>query len=309
MTEPALMFRAGAAKYRDLIFLMGYWGPPDALQAPTMATVFDEEQVEDDTQGWGLDQHDYVFVDVVVHQNSDWERPAFCALSNDGVVFLDLDEDTYENIPSQSHGPLERIASIDGTLYAIGALGQVYRRDKKGSWTHFDKGLLEAATTKNPSNLSSICGVDGQFCVTDKSRGEIHWKNSEKDPWFLLKKHSGERLHACIADGSAIWVVGSNGLLLHGDGRGLKAIDLDDDLEFVDACLHEGILWLCTDTELYTFADGNLNQVDTGLNPALRNAHRLQSIEGVLWSFGLDDVARLENGVWQRFFCPACADF
>jgi len=309
MNEPALMFRAGAAKYRDLVFLMGYWGPPDELQAPTMATVFDEEQIEDDTQGWGLDQHDHVFVDVVAHQQADWDRPAFCALSDDGVVFLDLDEDTYEEIPCDAHGTLNRIASIDGSLYAIGVLGQVYRRDDKGVWSHIDQGLLETATTKNPLNLSSICGADGHLFVTDTARGEVHWKSSAKSAWARLHKADGQSIQACVSDGeNGIWVVGSGGLLLHGNGNGLKAIDLDDDLDFMDACMHDGVLCLCTQTELYTFSDGNLSQVETKLAPPLRNTHRLQSIEGALWSFGLDDVARLENGEWQRFFCPACAD-
>lgn len=309
MNEPALMFRAGAAKYRDLVFLMGYWGPPDELQAPTMATVFDEEQIEDDTQGWGLDQHDHVFVDVVSHQDAEWDRPAFCALSHDGIVFLDLDEDTYEEIPCESHGVMNRIASIDGQLYAIGVLGQVYRRDGKGVWTHFDQGLLEASTTKNPLNLSTICGVDGDLFVGDATRGEVHWRNNAKSAWSLLHKQAGQQIQACVADGEkGIWVVGSGGLLMHGNGKGLKAIDLDDDLDFVDACVHDGILWICTETEIYTYSNDTLSQVETGLKPALRNCHRLQSVEGALWSFGLDDVARLENGTWTRFFCPACAD-
>jgi len=49
--------------------------------------------------------------------------------------------------------------------------------------------------------------------------------------------------------------------------------------------------------------------VDTGLSPPLRSTRRLQSVEGALWSFGPDDLARRADGKWTRIPCPAAAPF
>ncbi|NKC52284.1 hypothetical protein HED63_26700 [Ochrobactrum cytisi] len=108
-----------------------------------------------------------------------------------------------------------------------------------------------------------------------------------------------------------IWICGRNGTLLKGNAaNGFTLVgDPDCNEEFLSVALFEGKVWLSSATSLYTWSSNRLRKVYTGVFPNIRSANRLQVVDGVLWSFGYDDVLRYDGSTWKRFVCPGTEPF
>lgn len=307
-------FRSGYAKYRDLAMLVGYAGRVDPFEPPTKVIVLDEPATAGNV--WGLENSEHVFMDVSKFRTGDMPRAVFVCLSEEGIVWFQNENGTIEDIAdaglwketSKKYGYLDRIAQMGDHLFAWGFSGQVYRRAESNTWENFGEGLLDP----NAENFSTsdIClATDGSFyaVTTLGPKGRILTRREETS-WVEIENPTKEWLYCTVADkDGTVWIGGKNGTLSHGNAeKGFVNLSGEDDNDtFYSIALFEGLVWLCTNTEIYIYDGEKISAVDTGLTPPLRSAHRLQAIDGVLWSLGTDDIARYDGKTWQRFICPA----
>ena len=311
-------FRTGATKYRDLAAFLGYWGESDDLDPPTYVVSFDEQRGPTPEAHWGGEDRDHVLIDIVAHRDPAWDRPQFVAVSEEGMVVRMLPGgDVYEDLPgaglrkpgTRKLGYATAIRSLAGRLHVVGLSGQCWREGPEG-WEHWEDGLL--APGPKPADPSDIAlSPGGLFAVADSRFGRLWLRRADEPAWRGVENPAGETLWALAADPSGgLWAVGRNGTVLRiAEDGAVRAVETGDcTAHFVGAAWHEGALWMASAAAIWRLGPaGRVVQVDTGLSPPLRSAGRLQSVEGALWSFGPDDVARLEDGRWTRFWCPVTA--
>jgi hypothetical protein len=311
-------FRCGAAKYRDLALMPAYLGRVDPFEPPTHVIVFDETAPT--AEKWGTDAYEDVYIDVCVFRSEEFERPVFVTASEEGCVLFHAAKEIKEDIPeaglwkqsAKGYGYIGGIRQLGEKLYAFGFSGQVYKRMAPDTWVRFDKGLFEQ--TEDKFDVSDICkSPNGQYyaITTLGKAGRIFVRKDESD-WTDIVNPSGESLKGCVAgDDAEIWICGKNGTLLHGNAEvGFTAIsnpDIND--TFLSVALYAGKVWVATNVSLFVYNGETMEEVDTGLVPPLRSANRLQAVDGVLWSFGYDDIVRFDGAKWERFICPAAKPF
>lgn len=304
-------FRSGYAKYHDLAMLVGFVGRVDPFEPPTKVVVFDEPATAGNV--WGLENSEHVFVDVTTFKTADMPRAVFVCLSEEGIVWFQNEEGTVEDIAeaglwketSENYGSLSRITQIGEYLYAVGYKGQVYRRVKAGTWEHFDQELLDPEDDKLDI-IDLAISSDGIFYAVE-ANGRI-FARREDTVWTPIINPAKEQLRSVTADkDGTVWICGRNGSLLHGNAEQgfVNVSGVDDNAKFLSVALYNDAVWVCIAAKIYTYDGEKITLVETGLTPPLRSANRLQAIDGVLWSFGMDDLVRFDGKVWQRFVCPA----
>ena len=310
-----IRFRSGYAKYSDLAMLLAYVGESDPFDQPTKIIVLDDAKSKVD---WGLENFDDVFVDVCTFRSETMDRPAFVCVTEEGKVWFQLKERIIEDIPgaglskptSLRLGYIGGIRQFGSELYAFGYAGQIYRRTAPDEWDHFDQGLIGIPGDQYDVADMSLSGKTFYAVTRMGGKGRIYSRGDAL--WVPQGNPSGEWLNAIEADqDGTIWICGRNGTLLEGNAaRGFTPVgDPECNEEFLSLALFEGKVWLSSATSLYTWSSNSLRKVYTGLFPNIRSANRLQVVDGVLWSFGYDDVLRYDGDTWKRFVCPGTESF
>ncbi|WP_454688036.1 hypothetical protein [Achromobacter aloeverae] len=292
--------------------LLAYVGDSDPFEPPTKVIVLEDVGTPDGQ--WGLENFQDVFIGICTFQSDDMDHPAFAFVSEEGKVWFHLPSRVEEDIAdaglfkpgSLGLGYLGGIKQLDGDLFAFGFGGQIYRRAAPGKWEHFDAGILGSADDE--FDLTDMCVSGGTFYAVTAlgARGRICARI--QDTWVDQSNPTGEWLNAVAADPSGtVWACGRNGALVQGNAEsGFASVgDPGCDENFLSIAFFNGQVWLCSANAIYTYASGALSKVETGLAPKLLNAHRLQAVGDVLWSFGYDDMARFDGEKWTRFVCPA----
>ena len=65
----------------------------------------------------------------------------------------------------------------------------------------------------------------------------------------------------------------------------------------------QGKIYLASLNGLFVLDDGHISTIKTGLTPEIKG-YRLHANDGVLWSFGVDDLAFFDGNNWQRVIHP-----
>jgi hypothetical protein len=199
---------------------------------------------------------------------------------------------------AEEYGELFRIRSIGGHVYACGQSSQVYRR-AHGRWEHFDRGLLDlrASTLEDiggtgPENLYAvgwgglILRFDGQNWRRVDSPTNQHLSN--------IKIISNEEIYTC----------GNNGVLLRGAGEHWEFVgDPDFKANFWGMEFFNGKLYLAHMEGLLEFDGMHFGAVDFGVERKL-TYYRLHANDGILWSFGINDLFCFDGQRWREVICP-----
>lgn len=231
----------------------------------------------------------------------------FCALSLQGDVhFATASGFTTEKIPEAGTrdglGAVKQIREIEGMLYVCGDQGQVYRREKDG-WVHFDAGLLDRAISASAVDLNSIDGTgpDDLYVVG------FHGRIFHRDPkgWRELDSPTNYHLERvrCVSR-DEVYVCGNNGSFFRGNKDGFRNFSVQGMEEhFWGLECFQGKVYLASLGGLFVFDGTSVSPLDTKLTVKI-GGYRLDARDGVLWSFGVDDLACFDGKSWATLLHP-----
>lgn len=271
-----------------------------------------------------LDPDKYTFSRMFFYKSGQWGRhdlewnvtsvcyfreiDAFCALSVEGDVSIATTKDGYqtEKIPDagvrDGLAAVNQICQIGKRLYVCGDQGQVYRRDDAG-WVHFDDGLLERKISASALCLNSIDGSSEEDLYVVADRGRVfHFDGSR---WTELDSPTNQHLErvCCVTPGE-FYVCGKNGTFFKGSPNGFEDFSVRDVKEyFWDVQYYDNKVYLATLKGLFEFDGSSVNPLKTGLAPEI-GGYRLAAGDGVLWSFGADDLASFDGKAWAQLKHP-----
>lgn len=215
-------------------------------------------------------------------------------------------------------GLMSHLREIGGQLWACGQRGQVYRRFARDDWRHVDQGLfveLDPAKFATPGDYAKAM-ISGPMlnCLDGSSGSDVYavgdagfMAHFDGKAWHRIALNTDEHLQWVRCYGpSEIWVCGYNGTVLKGDAReGFKEMSsVDDNQAWVCLSKFQNKVYLCAEEGLYFFDGKSIQEVKTKLKPELQDAWRVDHADGVLWSFGVKDLARFDGKKWERIHHP-----
>ncbi len=319
---PVATFRTGCAGARHVVGLSGAMDAFSPDEPYSRLYMFNERS----PKLWTFNEHQFVVPALCLWR--DPKQPgtrSFAALGENGVLVM-LGADTrYENIAdgglgragAAGYGYLSGLRQVGEHLYACGYAGQVYKRHDPDDWRHIDDGLLQSVGIGDGGYAAQV--IDGPHeksiyvAGSENTRGYPprvdHW---DGQGWKRqsLPPEAGRLTNILIDSPERIWLVGSKGTLLLGNATdGFRSFGpLGEKKLLLSVALYNGVGYLATNLGLFKFdptkPGGGFVKVRTGLEPELRDANVVQSVDGVLWSLGSKDLARFDGKVWQRFDHP-----
>lgn len=205
----------------------------------------------------------------------------------------------FENhrIETDRRGELLCIREIDNELYICGQSSQVYRHSN-GAWTD----ISPAGTKVGSPTLESLDGLshDNIYAVGEKGH-ILHYDGSR---WSTLDSPTNRPLSRVLCTREdEVYACGNDGLLLVGNRHGWQVIDTQRTVNFWDMVLYNGHLYLAHVHGLVRYDGQDFVDVDTGIDPA-PGAHKLDVGDGLLYSFGVDDLLKFDGKRWERLICP-----
>jgi len=235
------------------------------------------------------------------------ERDTLCALSVQGDVhFATTQEFRTDKIPGagtyEGFAAVKQIRQIGKRLYVCGDQGQVYLHEKN-AWVHIDEGLLEREISATALDLNSIDGSDEDDIYVVGYHGRIFHYDGKK--WTELSSPTNahlERVRSINQD--EFYFCGNNGVFFKGTKRGFLDYSVEGlEDNFWGLEYFQDKVYLATLRNLYVFDGTSVLPLNTGLEPEI-GGYRLAERDGMLWSFGVDDIAYFDGKVWNRLIHP-----
>jgi hypothetical protein len=230
------------------------------------------------------------------------EPATLCALSMQGDVSIGTPKGfSYEKIPDagtyEGIGATTQIRAIGETLYVCGYHGQVYRRQGR-RWVSVDASLLE----EEELDFHGLDGSSEEDIYAVAMAGRIfHWNGQG---WHEVKSPTKANLERvrCVSP-KEVYICGDGGTLLRGNHRdGFKVLSSKgSDLWGLEVFL--GRVYAAAREGLFVLDGSELRALSTGLDPEI-DGYRLDARDGVLWSFGVNDLAYFDGKTWTRVQHP-----
>ncbi|MDQ8731071.1 hypothetical protein [Bradyrhizobium sp. LHD-71] len=314
LKEP-VTFRAGCIIERNYLYVAAKPNSLDSEEEYSRMFFYDGQNssapwVRHDLPNWTV-------VSVCVFKDMHDGTRKYAALSKHGEIeYTWPGGSVIETIDGaglkEAHGPAygytSSIREIDGVLHACGTGGQVYRRGQDG-WSHIAESL------KSPAGLGSTEAI-GQHDFSDfdgfglgdiyvaSGNGEIH--HFDGKTWQRCQTATTEILTAIhCADGNDVWACGFNGVLLRGNSQdGFAAISSGSDTAiFTTITRFENKTYIGSSEGLFVYDDQNdcVKRVAADL---AETCLVLDVKDGVLWSFGYDDIVSFNGKTWVRLEHP-----
>lgn len=280
----------------DLVGILAY---PNALKGSDVETV--TFYMADETE-WVHQSYELEGRGVVYLQRGDYK--AWWVLGKRGeVVELTAKGARREQIPDAGTGGkklgyVEKLALVDGELYAAGYRRQVYRRERD-QWVHIDQGML--ASKGEQLGFESLDGTSRKDLYAVGDGGEI-WHFDGKR-WAQVDSPTNEDLHEvhCV-NAELVYAVGANGVVVRGRGPRWEVLgsELEEDLWGVAA--FQGKVYVAGYDGIARVEGDEVVPVDTGFGEV--QGYRLRATEGALWSIGNERILRFDGKAWTELVCP-----
>ncbi len=281
---------------------------------------------------WVWNDYDWTVVSVCY----DPLRDLRCVLSREGEVNIygpGGEPDATFQIPeagvfgksAKGLGFVNRIRAIGGQLYVCGQSRQIWRSDFNGphltscKWTDLAGAIRQSPPAELPidpelldqwldeHNAVDFVDVDGTgdadiYVVGDEA---WHWEGRS---WQQICLPNDLPLNAIkMVSPDMVFVAGRGGLLVGNAIDGFStATSVTTEENFTSIEWFEGKLYLASPAGLhvYDLKTRTIVRCRTRLAPELQDAHSLEARDGVLWSFGLKDIARFDGYAWVRIDHP-----
>lgn len=257
---------------------------------------------------WFFHDLEWDVVSLCLKSKNNDEPRKFCALSMQGdIEFQYLGGVDIERIPDagtyEGLGAVKQLREIGDHLYVCGDQGQVYKRIGNELWEHIDDGLLNRNISASALDLNSIDGTSDNDIYVVGFHGKIFHRDGLT--WRELVSPTNAHLNRikCVSI-DEVYICGYKGVFLKGNKDGfedLSVLGLEDNFWGVE--YYRGNVYLATLKGVYVYDGVNVEPIKTGLKPEIQG-YRLDVKDGVLWSFGVDDLAYYDGIKWARVDHP-----
>lgn len=234
--------------------------------------------------------------------------PSIYSISRDGRVFINRKGGIVEEelIKDAGHEPdqfgyLFETRQIGNRVFVCGSSGQIYRREKSG-WIHHDQGVLDPVN-RGESALYSIDGFSEEDVYTVGLNGDM-WHNDGQS-WTKLSSPARADLNAvrCVSS-QEVYLAGDHGQFFRGH------LDSWQPIAMPPKC---GDLWgleyfqdkvfIAARGGLFEYDGIEVRRVETRLKPE-PDAHRFDTRDGVMWSFGFKHLCFFDGEKWTSVRHP-----
>lgn len=194
-------------------------------------------------------------------------------------------------------GELLCIREIQNELYICGQSSQVYRYSH-GAWANMSPPGVKVGSP----TLESLDGLLHNDIYAVGEKGHIlHYDGAR---WSTLDSPTNRPLSRVLCKSeNEVYACGNDGLLLMGNRDQWDVIDTERTMNFWDMALYNGHLYLSHVHGLLRYDGQNFFDIDTGIDPP-PGAHKLDARDGLLYSFGVDDILKFDGNQWERLICP-----
>jgi photosystem II stability/assembly factor-like uncharacterized protein len=259
-------------------------------------------------RGWHLVAKftDIVYAMTYGTTSSPGASHAIGILGRDGRFAICDDEHirSVETIGKRGYGYLEGSTWANGSFYACGADGQVFRRTNASVWTDItsgvrgwpanSKGLYVLSVAERRKGEIVVCGSSGFAAIFDGSR------------WRVLDLDTNMDLHRVwLTQAGVGYFCGAGGTLLRmNDERAivnLSALGATDET-FHDICEYAGRLYIAAGRSLLTLEDDRIEEVGVP-GPPDASVYRLAAYDS-LWCVGDETVRQLSGDQWTIYESP-----
>jgi hypothetical protein len=185
------------------------------------------------------------------------------------------------------------VAAIEGTAYAVGLRGLVYRFDDIDKWTRIDEGLPETF------NIQAIDGFGPADLFAVGRQGGL-WQ-FDGTVWSERELPTSENLTSvkCAGDGK-VYVGGHKGVLISGRDDAWTSIDHRETEDNIwDLEWFERNLYVSTMHTVYRLKGDGLEQLNFGSDRP-KSCYQLSAAKGVMWSIGEFDIMSFDGNNWSR---------
>ncbi|MDV3514239.1 hypothetical protein [Stenotrophomonas sp. C1657] len=200
-------------------------------------------------------------------------------------------------IDTGRRGELLCIRAIEDELYICGQSSQVYRHvdgvwtDVSPPWAFIGSPALESLDGLSSSDIYAV-GQNGAL---------LHYDGTH---WSILASPTSRPLSRVLCGrGDEVYACGNDGQLLVGNRNGWRTLNTGRSAHFWDMALYDGHLYIAHLRGLIRYDGQDFVDVDTGIVPA-PGGHKLDVCDGLLYSFGIDDILVFDGKRWQRIVCP-----
>ncbi len=210
-----------------------------------------------------------------------------------------------QQIPITTIGNVQNLKNIHGTVYAVGGIRGVARREGKDKWVCISNEIKKLGLKLPPLQVV-FNAIDGFEAYKDLYAGGGH-----SDMWHYDGEHWRAidlpiltmRISAIVcADDKQVYAVGRFGHIVQGRGDKWKMIEQDlTTQDFTDAVWYNDRLYLCSISTLYELKDGKLSETHFG-NVAPRRAGSLYVNEGLMMTAGNNSMAVYDGKVWDVLY-------
>ncbi|BCM83152.1 hypothetical protein [Methylobacterium indicum] len=209
---------------------------------------------------------------------------------------------------------MQDIQEIGDSLFARGDGLQFYRRNRygDGTWHCLAPDLRQPPGTPASAYciMPRINGPHERAVYAVGQRGSIYFWNGETVRKLDCPVRS-TLIDIHVESDDAIWICGGDGTLLKGNHRtGFRlcpGTGLGTTL-FQRMTMYDGTLYLAASGGdpfgLFTYRDGRIAPVRTGLQPEIADPHFVDSAHGVLWAMSIKDIVRFDGHAWERIDFP-----
>lgn len=296
--EDSLFFTCGVIVSTDTFVVPAQYNSLPQEWMSRVAFCFDGE--------WGYNDVDIDVIGAVCFRQSDNSLWMLGRRGNLRQVASGAADFTLANIRGKfqdsrvdtgRRGELLCIRVIENELYICGQSTQVYRY-VDGAWADVSPPWAEIGS----ATLESLDGVSCNDIYAVGQKGAVlHYDGTH---WSTLASPASRSLSRVLCrSADEVYVCGNDGLLLVGNRDGWRSIDTGRTMHFWDMALYDGQLYIAHLHGLIRYDGQNFVDIDTGIVPA-PTGHRLDARDGLLYSFGIDDLLRFDGKRWERIVCP-----
>lgn len=255
---------------------------------------------------WGASDLDYQGKSLTSLVDQDRGYRAWWLLGKNGeTTELTAHGRVDEQIPgaglnvAEPYGYVEAIRNITGQLYVCGYGRQVYKRIGK-EWIPIANDIL---TRESAKGFLDIAGASEDRIYAVGWEGEIYFydgQNWHKDDSPTTAHLTGVR---CLEDGQVI-VCGHKGVVLRGSFNLWEVVNENGlNGNWYDIEIYNNTIYLAGNNQLAKVEDDKIVAVDLGVGRTV-STHKLHAKEGLLWSFGENDIFVFNGQGWQEIVHP-----